>query len=215
MEDNETVWMQITSGQGPDECCWVVARLAEAVLTEAAQSGYRANVIDAAPGDRDGTFKSVLIAVEGQGLSPFIRRWQGSVQWVGRSMYRPEHKRKNWFVGVAFYRLADMPAIRSEDLKFEAMRASGPGGQHTNKTESAVRVTHIPTGITALAQEERSQHLNRKLALGRLYEKLDQEKKDAEDKQQKQRWSDHASLERGNPIRVYEGQNFKLKSCRC
>lgn len=214
MEDNETVWMQITAGQGPDECCLVVARLAEAVLKETAESGNRANVIDAAAGNRDGTFKSVLIAVEGQGLSLFIRRWQGSVQWIGKSIYRPEHKRKNWFVGIAFYRLPETPTIRSEDLKFEAMRASGPGGQHTNKTESAVRVTHIPTGITAVAQEEKSQHLNRKLALGRLYEKLDQEKKDAEDKQQKQRWSDHSSLERGNPIRVYEGADFRLKTSR-
>ena len=62
----------------------------------------------------------------------------------------------------------EVPHWSDNEFKIEKMRASGPGGQHVNKTETAVRITHMPTGITAVAQEERSQHLNRKLAMSRL-----------------------------------------------
>jgi len=212
MDNDTTSWMQITSGQGPDECCWVVARLVEQVLKEALDNGYRARVLETVAGSKYDLFKSALIAIEGKGTSPFIRKWQGTVQWIGKSTFRPKHKRKNWFVGIAFHQLPKSTEINSNDLKFDRMRSSGPGGQHANKTETAIRVTHVPTGLAAVAQEERSQHLNRKLALSRLYERLNQEKKSTEMKQQKERWSNHGSLERGNPIRVYEGQRFKLKS---
>lgn len=204
--------MQITSGQGPDECCWVAARVVEQVLKEALDDGFRARVLETVASSKYDLFKSALIAIDGDGLSKFINKWQGTIQWIGKSTFRPKHKRKNWFVGASFYHIPETTEINTGDLKFETMRSSGPGGQHANKTESAVRVTHIPTGIAAFAQEERSQHLNRKLALSRLLEKLNQDNKASEQNQQKHRWANHAELERGNPIRVYEGPDFKLKS---
>lgn len=92
------------------------------------------------------------------------------------------------------------------------MRASGPGGQHVNKTASAVRVTHVKTNISAIAQEERSQYQNRRLALARLAQALeDEEKKKGQEKQQ-QLWDLHQSLERGNPVRIFEGLEFVEKS---
>ena len=89
------------------------------------------------------------------------------------------------------------------ELRWETMRASGPGGQHVNRTESAVRVSHVPTGVQATAAEERSQHRNRKLALARLAEKLEELNAARTAAAQEERWRAHRKLERGNAMRVF------------
>lgn len=204
-------WLQITSGRGPDECCWVAARVVEAIVNDASASDCDASVLEIIVGSKPDLFKSALISIEGENVSTFLLQWEGTIQWIGQSQFRPRHKRKNWFVGVASYKAPEEIDYNSSEFRFEKMRSSGPGGQHANKTESAVRVTHVPTGINAIAQEERSQHMNRKLALSRLHEKLQQQKQDTEMQLRQERWDGHSSLERGNPIRVYEGPSFKLK----
>ena len=206
--------MQITAGTGPDQCCWVVARIIEKVLKDASANGYTAHILETIAASNYDIFKSALIAIEGPDIPSFVAQWAGTIQWIGKSIYRTKHKRNNWFVGVSFFQLPKAQTINDRDLKFDKMRSSGPGGQHANKTESAIRVTHIPTGTTAIAQEERSQHLNRKLALSRLYKKLKQNQQENELDQQHQRWNTHNTLERGNPVRVYQGPDFKIKTIR-
>ena len=99
---------------------------------------------------------------------------QGEFVWVCKSPLRPRHPRKNWFVDAfELPSLPPPPAVALADVRFELFRAGGPGGQHQNKTESAVRATHVPTGVSATAREERSQHRNKALALGRLNVLLD------------------------------------------
>ena len=208
-------WMHISSGRGPDECCRVVAHVAEEMLREAQAKDYKVHWLEAIPGRLPGTLKSALIAIEGADITDFVSTWEGTVQWTGTSMFRPRHKRKNWFVGVHFLNPPPDEDLALKDLKVETMRSSGPGGQHVNKTESAVRITHIPTGINAIAREERSQHLNRTLALSRLYEKLREEKDRMRLNRQREKWTDHNRVERGNPVRIYEGKNFNLLFSHC
>lgn len=205
-------WLQITSGRGPEECCWVVNKLSQHIMTDAKSKGINTRIIDMITGIHPQTFKSILIALEGQGLSAFIKSFQGTVQWTGKSMFRPSHKRKNWFVGVSAFLPPETHHWLENELKIETMRASGPGGQHVNKTETAVRITHLPTGMKALAQEERSQHLNRKLAMSRLNDLMQKKQVESISECQKSRWSHHNSLERGNPVRVFEGNGFRLKN---
>ncbi len=205
-------WLQVTSGRGPAECCWVVTRVVRAVLEEAESQHLNARTIEAIPGEKPNTHKSALLALEGEKGADFIRQWRGTIQWIGRSPFRPHHKRKNWFVGVDSLNPPEPHLWSETDIRVETMRSSGPGGQHLNKTESGVRVTHLPTGFSATAQEERSQHLNRKLALARLAERFRQEEDRSKLMKQHERWSQHNRLERGNPVRVYEGEAFKLKS---
>ncbi len=204
-------WLQVTSGRGPDECAWVVARVVDEIVREAMAQGHDLRILETVAGGIEGTYKSTLLAVEGQDLDAFIAGWQGTIQWVGASPFRPNHKRKNWFVGVNHFSPPEDHVFRPQDLKVESMRSSGPGGQHTNKTESAVRVTHLPTGLSAVAQEERSQHLNRGLAMGRLYERWQAERRSERSQSRKAQWESHDALERGNPIRTYRGPNFKPK----
>jgi len=204
-------WLQITSGRGPEECCWVVARIIKEIINEVSIKAYKSSILESICGITPDIFKSALIAIEGDNISDFVSSWEGTIKWVGQSMFRPNHKRKNWFVGVNALNPPQDKDLKLNEIKIESMKASGSGGQHVNKTESAIRVTHLPTGIVAIAKEERSQHFNRKLALSRLYEKLKQENADIELKQQQDIWSYHNKLERGNPIRTYKGTDFRLK----
>ncbi len=119
-------------------------------------------------GERGGDARSILLRVGGEKAPEIVRGWLGTVQWIGASPYRPHHGRKNWFVGVAAFAEPGTGLWDETAVRIDTLRASGPGGQHVNRTESAVRATHLPTGLSAIAQEERSQHLNRRLALARL-----------------------------------------------
>jgi len=140
----------------------------------------------------------------------FVATWIGSILWVARSPLRPYRKRKNWFIGVV--RLAGAPPkpvpLKPVDVRFETLRAGGPGGQHQNKTESAVRAVHAPTGLVVVAREARSQHRNKVIALERLtlLVKLAGELAEIADRDKVQ--TGHALLERGRPVRTSKGERF-------
>lgn len=203
------VILHITAGKGPEECRWVVAQLARAFAREARDAGLVCEVLD---GTED-LPASVLLRIAGEGAPGFAAARVGTNQWIGTSPQRPAHKRRNWFVGVALAPTADaIPDLGEHDIAYQAMRASGPGGQHVNKTDSAVRATHLPTGLVATAQEQRSQHANRKLARLKLAIMLDQRRGQAVHDARRTQWQAHQDLERGNAVRVYAGPGFKLKA---
>jgi peptide chain release factor len=204
-----TLWVQISAGEGPAECCWVVARLEEVLIEQAAAVGLEARVLERVDGEQPGTFKTVLLSLDGDDPAAFMADWEGTVQWIGKSPYRPHHKRKNWFVGVETFEPPATPRWSDDELRVDVMRSSGPGGQHVNKTESAVRVTHLPTGLSAIAREERSQHLNRRLALARLARLFEQQGQASEADLRRQRWQKHHALVRGQAVRVFEGPDFR------
>ena len=203
------VVLHITAGKGPQECRWVVAQLARAFAREARAMELDCEVLDGA----DELPASVLLRLVGEGAYAFAMERTGTNQWIGTSPQRPAHKRRNWFVGVALAPVPDaIPDLGEHDIAYQAMRASGPGGQHVNKTDSAVRATHLPTGLVATAQEQRSQHANRKLARLKLAIMLEEQRGQALDDARRSQWQAHQELERGNAVRVYGGAAFKLKA---
>jgi peptide chain release factor len=209
---SERLWMQITAGRGPVECQLAVGHLARVLEREARAAGLVCEVLDVVEGDARGATLSALLSVEGEGARAFAARSEGSVLWVCPSPIRTAHKRKNWFVGVDVLSPPDVAgamAIKASDVVFEAMRASGPGGQHVNKTESAVRATHKPTGLVTTAREERSQLMNKKLALARMAGLIAAGVTAAKADADRDRWAQHDQLERGQPVRTFKGPVFR------
>lgn len=203
-------WLQISSGRGPVECCWAVARALAEIQREAKACGLAPSVLEASAGPQPGTLLSALVAVEGTDADVYrlVVTWEGSIQWSGQSRFRPHCRRRNFFIGVRRLVEAETLVWRPDELRIETMRASGPGGQHVNKTESAVRITHQPTGISAMASEERSQHQNRRLALARLSIQMEQRNQAGQAAARRSQWQQHWQVERGNPVRIYMGNDF-------
>ncbi|EET0319010.1 peptide chain release factor H, partial [Escherichia coli] len=130
----------------------------------------------------------------------------GAIQWICPSPYRPHHGRKNWFLGIGRFTADEQE--QSDAIRYETLRSSGPGGQHVNKTDSAVRATHLASGISVKVQSERSQHANKRLARLLIAWKLEQQQQENSAVLKSQRRMFHHQIERGNPRRTFTGMAF-------
>ena len=197
--------LQISAGQGPAECRTFVPLLAEIIRKDAAAKNIVCLPLTeyAARGKE---IASIRLSVEGD-LDDFRKSWVGTVKWIWQSTIRPHWPRKNWFVKVSFFDFQPDHSgkLKASELKIETCRASGPGGQHVNKTDSAVRIVHLPTGIEATASEQRSQTRNRELAMLRLLEKMHLVAEQRQAAAKEEMWLDHYRLERGEAIRTFKG----------
>jgi len=202
------IYLHFTAGSGPRECRFVVAGVVGAFLKASEKAGLKAEIPggESVPKEAD----SVLIKVSGKDADAFVHPWLGTIRWIGESPYRPNHKRKNWYIGV--YKaptIEDVPEIHAKDIRFQTMRAGGPGGQHVNKTDSAVRATHALTGVSVTASEERSQHANKKLALIKIAAIFEEREAEKKAQGRASSWRQNHMLERGNEVKVFEGTRFK------
>lgn len=200
---NNKIYLQITSGRGP-ECCRVVALVLEKILAQAKKSSLITEVIDREEGMINRTLFSAVISIEGEKGEEILKEWEGTIQWIAQSPYRIYHKRKNWFIGVNSFSAPDMHSVNEKEISYQTLRASGPGGQHVNKTESAVRVTHIPSGLSVTASDQRSQIQNKKLAIERLLIKLSAWNIEQTMQKAQENWNNHNNLKRGNPVKVIQ-----------
>ena len=206
----KTKILQLTSGRGPSECCWVVAKVLKKMLTEAKQLGLETEVLHRIKGAKNGTLVSAVLEISGNEVRKFISDWVGIIQWVGRSSYRKLHKRKNWFIGVNLLEFSSAKyEMKPTDLKFETCRSSGAGGQHVNKVESSVKLTHLPTGISTTCSVSRSQYQNKKKAKEKLSKLLQIKALEQRQIEASTYWQAHNKLRRGNPIKIFHGTDFK------
>lgn len=200
------ILLQLSSAQGPEECCLAVAKALERLIQEADAFSVQIDVLESEAGRNKETLRSALVSLQGQQADVLAGKWCGTIQWICASPYRPEHGRKNWFIGAAKF---DLPESHLESqIVFETLRSSGPGGQHVNKTESAIRATHVASGISVKVQTERSQHANKKLALNLIAYKLREQQENADATQRFERRMFHHQIERGNPLRCFKGLKF-------
>lgn len=201
--------IQITAGRGPAECTLVVAQVLKKVLEEARDQNLETVLLQREAGEENGTVETASIAVKGKNADLFVKSWVGTIQWIGQSQFRKMHKRKNWFIGVFEIAQNKNELFSENDIQYQAMRSSGAGGQHVNKVSSAIRATHIPTGIAVVAMDSRSQHQNKKLATERLIKKIEDEKLLQLKNHVGKQWENQLNVERGNPIRIFSGTDFK------
>ncbi len=198
--------LQLSSGiGGPRECTYALAGIFRRLEEEFPDI----QVADAREARDKDCFTSIVFTTD-EDLS-FL---EGSLLWVGTSPFRPHHKRKNWFVGCSIIPEAEDVDVelRPEDVKVERFHSGGHGGQNVNKVETGVRLIHVPTGMRVTSTSERTQHANRRIAEKRLRAILADRKVQAQSDSRKAGWEKHATLERGNPVRTYKGEDFKLKS---
>ena len=201
------IWLQITANTGPAECCLAVKKALGVLNAEALGAAVEVRVVEQLEGPIAGTFRSILLELDGTEAPDLAKRWCGSLLWICESPYRTLHKRKNWFLhGAAF--APPQLAVDVGEIRYEATRASGPGGQHVNKTDSAIRATHVASGLSVKVQTERSQHANKRLAGQLLASKLASLVQAEADNQKSARRMGHLQAERGNATRVFVGSGF-------
>ncbi|MDA6071355.1 peptide chain release factor H [Flavobacterium sp. AC] len=201
--------IQITAGRGPAECTWVVAQVLKKILDEAQEQDLETTLLQREVGEENGTVETATIAIKGKNAGQFADSWIGTIQWIGESQFRKMHKRKNWFIGIFEIQPQKNTSISESDIQYQAMRSSGAGGQHVNKVSSAIRATHIPTGIAVVSMDSRSQHQNKKLATERLLKKLEDETLQQLKNHVGKQWENQLNIQRGNPVRVFSGTDFK------
>ena len=200
------ILLLLSAAQGPNECCLAVSKVSRVLLKEADSLKLDIRLLEEIKGHKRNTVKSILFAIDGEAAVEFAKRWSGTIQWICNSPFRLKIKRKNWFISGSYTQYKE--SMVSNDIKFEACRSSGPGGQHANKTSSAVRAVHLASGIDVKVQSERSQHANKRLAIALIERKLEEKEKLKNDAFKRVMHKSHHLIERGNATRTFKGINF-------
>lgn len=204
-------YIQITAGRGPEECCFAVAQILKKMLKECKAYGCYAEVLHREKSHINGNLFSASLIVDTKNNSDILKDWIGTIQWTSQSPFRKHHKRKNWFVGVFELEQDVLDNFNWKDVQYEVFRSSGPGGQHVNKTSSAVRAVHQPSGLAVVAQDTRSQLQNKKLANERLVRVWQEAQIEKMQLQLANEWNNHLDLQRGNPVKVFKSMDFKQR----
>ncbi|PDT02606.1 peptide chain release factor H [Rhizobium chutanense] len=196
----------VTSGNGPVECRIALSALLGILEREAIGLGCAFEASLGPMPDQHGA-KSAIVSLDGAGAEQIASDYCGTIRFTFKSPARPGHKRQNWYVAVQ--RIDSQPnggevTIDPADLRFETLRAGGPGGQHQNTTDSAVRVLHRPTGLVVTARDERSQHRNKALALRRLDAMLRHLEVEKQEAAKAGRFLANRTIARGNEVKTFK-----------
>lgn len=211
--DPNSAYVSINSGAGGTESCDWASMLLRLYTRWAERKGYAVTTIDILYGEEAG-IKNVTLLVEGAYVFGYLKSERGVHRLVRISPYDSNKRRHTSFASVdVFPEVEEAGEIKIEDkdLVIETYRASGPGGQHMQKTDTAVRITHKPTGIVVSSQNERSQFQNKQRVLNILKAKIyeyEQEKKEAE--LQKSVGTEKKKIEWGSQIRSYVLQPYQM-----
>jgi len=210
--DKNNAIITIHAGAGGTESCDWAQMLMRMYTRWAERKGYEVEILDLQENEEAG-IKSATLLIKGPYAYGLLRGEHGTHRLVRISPFDSNARRHTSFCGVIVVPEIDDDIeveIKEEDLRIDTYRASGAGGQHVNKTDSAVRITHIPTGIVVTCQSERSQIQNRQRAMkilkARLYE-LERQKREEKIAQAK---GEHKSIAWGNQIRSYVFHPYKM-----
>ena len=214
--DPLNAFLDIQAGAGGTEACDWASMLLRQYVRYAERKGFAVQIEDESPGDTAG-IKGATIKIEGEYAFGLLRTETGVHRLVRKSPFDSSGGRHTSFASVFVYPEVDDSIqidINPSDVRTDTFRASGAGGQHINKTDSAVRLTHIPTGIVVQCQDGRSQHSNRDVAWKRLRSRLyDFELRKQQEAQQKLE-DTKTDVGWGHQIRSYVLDNSRIKDLR-
>ena len=209
--------LAINAGAGGTEAQDWAEMLLRMYLRWAERRGYATDVVDLLPGDEAGV-KNATVTVAGSYSYGYLKAEEGVHRLVRISPFDAQARRHTSFASVSVYPDVEEDAaaeIDDKDLKVDVYRASGAGGQHVNRTESAVRITHLPSGIVVTCQSERSQHKNRANALRILKARLLEAQRREKEKEREALEAEKKDIAWGSQIRSYVLQPYqKVKDHR-
>jgi peptide chain release factor 2 len=203
--DGKNALLVIHSGEGGVDAQDFAEMLSRMYVKWGERRGFAVELLDSSPGEEAG-IKNATVEVRGPNAYGYAKSEAGSHRLVRLSPFDSAHRRHTAFALVEVLPEIESDAeidLRPEDIRMDAFRASGAGGQHVNKTSSAVRLTHIPTGIVVACQNERSQMQNRESAMKILRARLLERKMQAEADERTRLKGTHTAAGFGNRIRSY------------
>ncbi len=204
-DDHREAMLTIHPGAGGLESQDWAEMLSRMYTRWAERRGYQVSVLDLQPGEEAG-IKSVTLEIKGDSAYGFLRAEKGVHRLVRISPFDSQSRRHTSFASVFVYPVLDEEVeieIDDKDLRIDTFRASGAGGQHVNKTDSAIRITHGPSGIVVSCQQERSQHKNKATAMKMLRAALYQRAQDERDAEKAAVEATKTEISWGNQIRSY------------